>query len=456
MAKTNPMSAHKLEESLRPGMCSNTGFLGADENLQEVLAADAALLQMLGITHGQIAKALKQKAEAALDATTPLFSKYSMTYRAWMGSQECPWGDGTPSSRDYTLYYEDTKRGISFSGLLPHLISEHNFFEGKGASHRLNPLEAILVLEIPSPKKTKEQIEDMLYQQFIADLSSKYVSATKHALHKLEWFKDRPDFPQTVLKAVSMVRQNKKWEFVYALEYLAEQVPAQVRAQVNEELFGLMDLIDKKTIYGKIAWQGLRKLRRKLTGNAEPNIIHSQYWSDFLEDVKEEQPHEIINICANYVRSRNLLLAEICERGTPFWNEHILEMHSYERDAKSDTEIIASMKKFSEMVENDDMSHCFWMRDRLPCLKNQQTDKQGLEKQLRFYEMFGDLAALHLATSILADNLGKQAEILTKLGQRGKAKALAGQAIEMYKVLARHDVHRTNMYDKNIASLTNM
>jgi hypothetical protein len=178
---------------MRPGKMSRAGFLGEDEKLEDVLKEDDSTVKNLGLTHEKIADCLKYlvrkhmqivydykskaydpkfKEKDYCDENDPrhigteIDGKYIVWSTGWMGSQECPWDNSRDcGSMDFQVQNKKTGEEISFPGLMMHLIKEHNFYEGKGTSYRLDPAKAVKVLEITpdadySIKTTEECVWD--------------------------------------------------------------------------------------------------------------------------------------------------------------------------------------------------------------------------------------------------------------------------------------------------------
>ena len=176
----NASDIKRLEELLKPGIFggqSRDGFLGKDESLVGVLNKDAELLQGMGVTHQQIGDKLALLTSSALDLYDEEYRKtgadayykkrrsgvviegYNVSAIGWAGYQCCPWCEvalkGYKGGRlkqhatkyDFTITNLKTGKKINFSGLLPHLIRDHQFFEGS-TSYRLDPGETIACIEL--------------------------------------------------------------------------------------------------------------------------------------------------------------------------------------------------------------------------------------------------------------------------------------------------------------------
>jgi hypothetical protein len=155
----NERAIADIEREMRPGKGSQAGFLGADESLVEVLAADNEAVAKLGLTHGDIA----QKISGVIDlvrANRVTFNsrsfppvsepfvydgrRYRIEVQQSKGLQFSPFGDGAGSA-DYRLTDLETGKSIFFSDLHPDMIAKYGFYEGKGTTYRLNPEDAAAV-----------------------------------------------------------------------------------------------------------------------------------------------------------------------------------------------------------------------------------------------------------------------------------------------------------------------
>ncbi len=145
----------RVEARLRPRQSSMIGFLGQNESLKEVIYQDAETLEQLGLTHKQVADKLEYLVTNPRDSHG--FKVESMTYR---GSQQDPfqegWSMSPHSNADFTVINSDGE-AVSFPGLVIKLIRDYQFFEGKETSYRLDPDEAVRVLQIKPGDEHKTQ-----------------------------------------------------------------------------------------------------------------------------------------------------------------------------------------------------------------------------------------------------------------------------------------------------------
>lgn len=147
----------ELEADMRPGakseVSSTDGFLGADEKLLEILAADNDLvLNDLGLTHQElalhlnVAAALAQRqvrADAGARNAAVEFTyrgiRFKMLLERSRGFQLSPFKDGTKTNTYGVLTNLETKKELQYSLLLPPMIERYGFYEGKGTPYRVEP-----------------------------------------------------------------------------------------------------------------------------------------------------------------------------------------------------------------------------------------------------------------------------------------------------------------------------
>ena len=145
----------RVEARLRPNQSSMVGFLGQNESLKEVIHQDAETLRRLGLTNEQVADKLEYLVTNPRDAHG--FKVEARTYRGW---QEDPFQEGwnmpPHSNADFTVT-NSAGEAVSFPGLVIKLIRDYQFFEGKRTSYRLDPEEAVRVLQIKPGKEYKPQ-----------------------------------------------------------------------------------------------------------------------------------------------------------------------------------------------------------------------------------------------------------------------------------------------------------
>ncbi len=148
----NGISLEELEERMRPGEMSDSGFLGKNERLLDVLREDQATVDRLGVTHKEIARVLKEvvgfgygKYEGHYKGRT-----YQVNAEMTFGFQDSPFTGSDRTKIEYDpneisdgtdFFITDTETGeeISFGGLVIFLIEKYGFYEGKDTRYRLSP-----------------------------------------------------------------------------------------------------------------------------------------------------------------------------------------------------------------------------------------------------------------------------------------------------------------------------
>jgi hypothetical protein len=128
---------------------SSEGFIGENENLRDILINDYRTLERLNLTYNQIADKLD---ELMKFSGVGKIGNYKFGGEIICGEQFCPWQDGA-SCNQYVFWlvpdngksgFEpdevyNTKGTIEVSGLMPHLIRNHYFFEGQESRYRIDP-----------------------------------------------------------------------------------------------------------------------------------------------------------------------------------------------------------------------------------------------------------------------------------------------------------------------------
>jgi hypothetical protein len=153
-----------VEALLWPGRSSDSGFLGQNECLADVIAADAKVLDELRVTHDALADKLDNILLAAMDQFSDTHGgdnevlvdeRYWVEVALYLGTQHCPFEvvdqcsgrDIAFSSADWTITSTSGAR-LSGPGILSHLIRAHRFFEGRDVRYRVDPRELAVLLDL--------------------------------------------------------------------------------------------------------------------------------------------------------------------------------------------------------------------------------------------------------------------------------------------------------------------
>lgn len=145
---------------MRPGVLSQSGFLADGERLAQVIDDDARALAAAGLTHEQVAAALEELLQAALDAPGRRARVGGLTVEVevFTGFQICPWapdpdhgqctaGGGVHfGSVHWRLTHHASGERMEGPGLIVHLARAHHFFEGPRAPMRVDPLKLARLL----------------------------------------------------------------------------------------------------------------------------------------------------------------------------------------------------------------------------------------------------------------------------------------------------------------------
>jgi hypothetical protein len=159
--KTVPLEV--AEARMRPGQFSQSGFLGADESLRELLAGDDLTLKQLGVSARELSRSLGSLLAAAIESTPPVTAAgpYAVRLQHYKGRQACPFSlnphenncvgmsDARFAAIDWTVTNPRNGMQLSGPGLIVHLIAEHGFFEGFGSTYRVSPAKLAELLEVP-------------------------------------------------------------------------------------------------------------------------------------------------------------------------------------------------------------------------------------------------------------------------------------------------------------------
>jgi hypothetical protein len=148
-----------LEEDMRPGALSTAGFLGKDERLPDVLAADNRyVVDELGLTHQQLARPLLVLgAVAARDATKEAKEvvyhgrRFKVRAVVFRGSVKSPFADGTRTNCEATVENLGNGRKLTYSLLVPQMVERYGFYEGKATRYRVEPRAVVEVFDFLKP-----------------------------------------------------------------------------------------------------------------------------------------------------------------------------------------------------------------------------------------------------------------------------------------------------------------
>lgn len=141
----------KLEEMLRSSKLVAGGFLGEDtRSISEIIDNDISDITGSGYTTEQIAERMREitnKAVLFLGNWIEIDKKRLAKVEEAKGSLVCPWPHpGRFAKRVTTVKLIETGNTIIYTDLNIHFIETHSFFEGRGATFRLEPKKLIKII----------------------------------------------------------------------------------------------------------------------------------------------------------------------------------------------------------------------------------------------------------------------------------------------------------------------
>lgn len=155
----------ELEKDMRPGAKSEVGtskgFLGAEEKLLDILAADNDyVVGELGLTHQELARHLHNLGAIGQWQLARKRDGEEFVYRGRRFEVKCklarayalsPFLDETKTNVYAELVNRETGKQLGYSLLVPHLIERYGFYEGKGTPYRVDPRRIVEVLDFLKP-----------------------------------------------------------------------------------------------------------------------------------------------------------------------------------------------------------------------------------------------------------------------------------------------------------------
>jgi hypothetical protein len=167
LTEINGRTIAELEKDMRPmaksAVGSSSGFLGKEEKLLDVLAADnRTVVEEMGLTHQELARHLHAIGTIGrwLEATKKEDAEFVYNGRRFKvklmhsrGSQPSPFNDDTESGSNATVFNLDSGKNLKYGLLVPYMVERYGFYEGKGTPYRLDPVRVVEVLDFIKAKK---------------------------------------------------------------------------------------------------------------------------------------------------------------------------------------------------------------------------------------------------------------------------------------------------------------
>ena len=153
LERLNGRSLADLEADMRPGaqskVGSEAGFLGRDESLLEVMAADNDyVVEERGLSHQELAKHLHAMGTIGFwqcinkrDGEEFVYRgrRFKLDAHISRGYQMSPFLDGTKTDTYLNVVNVDSGKKMGYSLLVPYMIERYGFYEGKGTPYRVDP-----------------------------------------------------------------------------------------------------------------------------------------------------------------------------------------------------------------------------------------------------------------------------------------------------------------------------
>jgi hypothetical protein len=141
----------RIQYNMQSGSLSSEGFLGTDtRNLADILHEDHATVESLGISHQEIAKKMDyftQKGLIELGRPVLVDEIFEVTVEDHKGALPCPFSDNFNAKKQNTKVVNLKKnKSLTWTDLNTHMIGAHGFYEGKGATYRVDPSEIFELL----------------------------------------------------------------------------------------------------------------------------------------------------------------------------------------------------------------------------------------------------------------------------------------------------------------------
>jgi hypothetical protein len=149
LTEINGIAIAELEKKMKPQALSRAGFLGEDEKLLSVLAADNSLVvEELGLTHQELARHLQVLAAVGnSEAFAYHGRKIKVTVNLNTGFINSPFADGTKTNADIRLHNLANGKKVQYSLLVPLMIERYGFYEGLDTPYRVDPRLVVEVLD---------------------------------------------------------------------------------------------------------------------------------------------------------------------------------------------------------------------------------------------------------------------------------------------------------------------
>ena len=143
----------RIQADMARGVITRDGFLGSDRRLLvEILDEDEAAVKRLGLTHAALGTAMGRFRDAGskgLGQAIKVEPHFEISVDGVRGKLPCPFGGkGLHQKSNIRVCNLASGREVLYTDLNIHMVSEHGFYEGKGAAYRLDPTHLAATLEV--------------------------------------------------------------------------------------------------------------------------------------------------------------------------------------------------------------------------------------------------------------------------------------------------------------------
>jgi hypothetical protein len=141
----------RLDHVLRSSSLVAGGFMGSDtRSANEIINDDNARIAELAVTADEIASRMRQiteKASTGLGTWVKIDDKLRAIVHEAKGTLTCPWPHpGEFDKTVTTVERTDSGDAIRWADLNIHMIADHQFFEGRGSTFRIEPDKLIRII----------------------------------------------------------------------------------------------------------------------------------------------------------------------------------------------------------------------------------------------------------------------------------------------------------------------
>ena len=143
----------ELLRNLGPSKFSAEGFLGEDTRpIDEIISEDLRSLEQTGVSLGHLVEALRQvylKARQSLGAELEVRPGVTALFHEARGRIPSPFRDGMTFEKGEAVVTDrGSGRRLILTSLGLALIERHGFFQGRGSRYRIDPAEAVKLLDL--------------------------------------------------------------------------------------------------------------------------------------------------------------------------------------------------------------------------------------------------------------------------------------------------------------------